>query len=316
MEYSVNPNDSIFLHIQLSRTDTGLFPQTKIYTLDDLTTAIDTENLTERSNGLYGVSWTNPGVRTKYVAQTIVYTDSGYTSIHPIIRPLTDIIVVGFNTTGGVIDVGFGGGRGRTMKVARLTEEEIERIAKAVSGIMMPELEKKSEFDPAKHKVMANIDMSVNDIVGAIKIPPYPAYPDVQTIADRVKESVALGAHISGLSSKIIKAIEDIPKTIIPEYPEYSEEFDEVKNNLSAIQKIVNEINIDDVTLATEKMNKLVEEFKREFSRYKVLTMIANGESPQSVYQELRMLPKEDIDKLLRGALSRNHNLVKQMARL
>src|SRR3990167_270696 len=110
VELHVRPNESVFIRIQLAKADTGLFPQAKIYAIDAPTTLVDTVNLAEIGNGLYGESWTNNGERKRYFTQTIVYTDSYGGTAHPIIRPDSDSINVGFETTGGVFGSRRGGG--------------------------------------------------------------------------------------------------------------------------------------------------------------------------------------------------------------
>lgn len=140
LEYYTEPGESVFIRCQLGSTDTGLFPQTKIYSIDNPTTVYTTLNLNELSNGLYGIEWTTPNSKGKYFTQTIVYTDSNYTNIAGIVSPDSDSINVGRYQGGGYI----GGDLGSRTKAVRteLTQEEIEKISEFIISKIEPKLSK------------------------------------------------------------------------------------------------------------------------------------------------------------------------------
>jgi len=303
VELQVHPNDSVFIRIQLAKNDTGLFPQTKIYAIDDPATVVDTIDLEEIGDGLYGLEWTNNGERKKYFTQTIVYTDSGHTNVHAVIRPDSDSINVGFNASG----FSFGGKGGGTTRIG-LLKEEIEEIAKAVFKLIKPELDKKSEFNAEKDVVKT--DVVIPDVV-------IPEFPDAQTISDKVYSRFAIDEKLKNLMTGVLKEISSIKFPEIPEFPKIPDNIneikkiqDELKTSRSDIKKSIDSI---DVTPIISQMTKLVEEFKSEFARYKVLLMIANNETPSAIYQELSELPRKDIEKMIRGVLSKNKKLTSSL---
>lgn len=302
LEYNVNPNDSVLIRLQLATADTGLFPQTKIYAIDDTSTVVDTVNLDEIGNGLYGTTWTNDGVRKKYFTQTIVYTDSGYTSVHPLIRPDSDSINVGFNTTGGVVSLG--AKAGGKVNVDRLTKKEIEAIAKEVFEVLKPELDKKSEFNPAQDEVKTNIEIPKVEI---------PYIPTTEEIGKVIK------VLLDSKEQTIVNTIKQ-NKPEIPKPTDYSEKLNSISRE---IQNVYNQVdaaklaaNAKVTATSADKLSTLVDEFKSELSRYKVLLMIHNNEDPAAIFQELKSLPRKDIEKMLRGVLSKSTTLTKQLAQI
>ncbi len=312
LEYNVSPNDDIFIRLQLSSSDTGLFPRAKVYEINSPATEVDIVDLDEIDSvnqpGLYGKKWTNNGERTKYFTQTRVYTNSGHTNLHPIIRPDSDSINVGFNTTGGVI-VGSSLPKKQRILVERLTEEEIAKIVAALFALLKPELDKKSEFNPNEHVVKTNV--VIPEIPAFPKFPDFPAIPSTSEITTAVIKALKLKEVSAGESKKIIDAINSIEKPVIPDH---NKELQNTNAILVNIQKVIDETK--STGEAADRIDDLITEFKAEFSRFKVLMMITNGETPSAIFQELKTLPKSDIDKLLRGALSKNKLLTSELLNL
>jgi hypothetical protein len=315
MEYNVRPNEDVFIRIQLAKTDTGLYPQAKIYAIDAPTTVVATVNLAEIGNGLYGLVWTNNGEVKKYFTQTIVYTDSGYTSEHPIIRPDSDSINVGFTTTGGVFGKARSGGVVHTR--TGLTKEEIDRIVRALFEKLKPELDKKSEFNPQTDQVITEkADLSsledrieegkieISDIVIPLKNEfEIRIMQVIQNIEDNKFDYSKLKDYsddFKGITKKLTDYFGDFQKFI--------KKLDTFSNQISALSFTGDLVEINETV---KSLKDLVEDFKNEFARYKVLMMISNGKNPTSIFQELRALPKSEIEKFFRGVLSKNASLTK-----
>jgi hypothetical protein len=318
LEYQVNPNDSMFIRLQLGANDTGLYPQAKIYSIDDPTTVVDTVDLDEIGSGLYGIIWTNNGTRAKYFTQTKVYTDAGHTSLHPLIRPDSDSINVGFNSTGGV----FAGARGNVTQRLDLTKEEIERIAKAVKALLDPELkliyeetEKKSEFDP-------NRDLVKTDIV--IPEIEFPQIPEPQKI------------DITDLIAKISQIIID-NKVVVPENKDYSAILEEIMNTISedkfdysrfeelkeAIENVVKENKVEipenkDYEKDFKLLNAALGQFSLESEKKPievVLDLIDLKDDTLEIYKNFRTLEAKDKERIFNLLAKNDKELLKELAK-
>ena len=198
LEYNVEPSQEMILRWQGRSTDTGLFPQVKIY--DSAGALIDTVNLAHVASGLYTGTWTNEAsAGTKYYTQTIVYTGSYGGTASPVYRPDSDSINIDRFSSGGV----FLGGGGKTRRF-RLTKQEIEDIALVVKEKLMPELDKKSEFNPESDPVSINLSDLENSVIGNVK-------ESQEKLAKQVGSVFTLLKNNSKESSqKLLKALKDI----------------------------------------------------------------------------------------------------------
>lgn len=338
LEYSVNPNDNVFIRIQLAKADTGLFPQTKIYAISDPSTVVDTVNLSEVNNGLYGANWTNNGVSQKYFTQTIVYTDSGHLNVHPLIRPDSDSVNVGFNSTGGVF-----GSRGTSrVKVERLTKEEIKAIAEEVFELVKPELDKKSEFDPTADVVKTNIEIpeieipeypSVYDITKAvvngldvenklktIKFPEFPEIPSATKITELVVE------ELEPIVSKIVES----------NVPDFTDQFKEVKqsiidNRVEIPEPIDINPSLNEVKKSLIKTNKTVESVaaalllsqiiekmgdKRKLTKEQLLKEIRQGADIITIHKWFAHLPAKDRQYIFNILSAENSQILRKLVQV
>lgn len=289
LEYQVNPNDSVFIRLQLAASDTGLYPQTKIYAIESPTTVVATVNLDEIGNGLYGAEWINDGIRQKYFTQTIVYTNSGYTSQHPIIRPDSDSINVGFNTTGGILG---GAGSSRTKyKLKELTDEEIQRIASAVYDLLKPELDKKSEFNVETDIVKTDI---VVPEIPEIYVPsPEETAQAISLLLDSKEKSI-----VGSLTQVIVDNKVTVPEVHIPRIPK-------VHEISAALEDIVKKHVIDYTPLLQESKEAIIEAFldnapqTLDYSA-ELKALQESNESVVSslVLKQLADTMKEDVEKV------------------
>jgi len=166
MEFNVEPTESTILHVQLRIGNTGLYPRATLQEVDSLGTTAETIDFDEGSDGLYYKKWTAGSIRTKYLGQTKIYTDSGYTSESPIDRPVPFVINIGRYSSGGVF-----GSSGKKVIRTALNDEEIRKIVEAIMAELNPILEKKSEFNPDIQKVKTDVDF--NDLIEIIKSSSY-----------------------------------------------------------------------------------------------------------------------------------------------
>jgi len=306
LEYNVRPNEDVFIRIALAKADTGLYPQAKIYAIDDPDTVVDTVNLTERSNGLYGKAWTNNGERKKYFTQVIVYTDSGYTTEHPIIRPDSDSINVGYATTGGV----FGSSRrGSNVIKSDLTKEEIDRIAKAVFKILKPELDKKSEFNPSADLVKTNLE-----------IPAFPEIPNptsASEISNLVKEALNLKTKeinnkIDSIKPDYSSNFDDIKETIIknkiaiPELIDFSGELENINTKID---------EVNDLAKSNSVLLQGIKEIKKKelLGKEQVIKGINSGEDSISVYKKFQQLSVKEKQYVFNILSVENPSLLKRL---
>ena len=278
LEYNATPNSAVFIRIVLQPSDTGLFPQAKIYSIDDPTgDAIATVNLAEIGNGLYGKKWTNPGQVQKYFTITTTYTNAGRTNEHPLVRRDSDSINIGFGTEGGGgSSIPLGGGK-KTIKIERLSRDEINEIVKRLFAVISPMLEGVSKFDPSKDIVKTDIVIKPQKEVEPINLPHIPQMneiasaiegiitkhkvnhaSDFMAIATAIKDSkIDLGPH----SDKIITAIEenkldltedftDVHRRIVDNKVEVPDPID-TKPELKEIKDTVDGVIIDNLTEQT-----------------------------------------------------------------
>jgi len=87
IDLQARPGETVLISAQLADSDTGLFPQAVIYNINDLTTVIDTVNLTEISTGAYAKTWTTPDSENRYWVRITTYIDSYGGTASPIDRP-------------------------------------------------------------------------------------------------------------------------------------------------------------------------------------------------------------------------------------
>lgn len=157
MEYISAPNSTVLFRAQLAATDTNLYPRLYVYDRTNTVITGGVMDLDHVANGLYVKEFNTTIPRGKYYTQIIVYTDPDH--LNPatdIIQPDSDSLNVGNGAFGGVAN--FGTGSVGTRKRTPLTEAEIKKIAKAVLEILQPELDKKSEFNPATDVVKTDYE--------------------------------------------------------------------------------------------------------------------------------------------------------------
>lgn len=341
MEYQVHPNEGIFIRLQLARTDTGLFPQTKIYAIDAPSTVVDTVNLAEVSNGLYGLEWTNNGERKKYFTQTIVYTNSGHTSVHPIIRPDSDSINVGFNASGFSVNTL---GSGVTRRV-ELTNEEIKRIAKAVLKILKPELDKKSEFDPEKDIVKT--DIVIPEIPKIPEFPELPHVPSASEVARVVANTLDIDNKIKSIKFpepekfptvpsllQIVGAVDEVVREAVSDnVVDYGSLLNNINDKMgrlpdhfrsvvtqmdeSVIQPIINsKESSDDMLEAVSALivKKTKDELSKGVKKEDVINMIRSGKNEYRIFKVFKQLPLNDKKIIFNTLAKKNLPLLKRLA--
>lgn len=249
LEYSAAPHQKIVLRCQLSSTDTSLYPQTKIYDEDD-GSLVDTINLTHKSSGLYVGDFTNDGQRKRYYTQTIIYTDSGYTTESPIDRPDSDSLVIGFNTTGGV----FGSSKGGTVIAKKdLTEEEIKKIVKALMKELNPILDKKSEFNPEEDVVKTDVTLDVSGVISKL---------------DDIKNNMG-DVDIIKSQQQIGEAVEKIKQGVLAIKDEHKAEI--LKTKQEIIDNILpNTEKLDNLELNSVELNNQTSDLANKLSKFNV----------------------------------------------
>lgn len=134
LEYKAKINESVFIRWQGAATDSGLFPQVKIYNIDAPTTVVATLNLSHLSSGLFGIKW-KPTTVGKYFTQTIIYSTDYGVDESGIDRPDSDSINVEEHS-------GSAGFLGATNQngYKGLTDDEIKKIADSVYELIKPDL--------------------------------------------------------------------------------------------------------------------------------------------------------------------------------
>ena len=321
MEYQTAPNEDMFVRLQLKSSDTGLYPQATIRTISAPTVIVDTVNLVEVANGLYGLVWTNNGQKTKYFTQTIVYTDSGHTTVHSTIRPDSDSINVGFNASG------FSIGSKSAVYKHKLTKEEILKIAKACYKLIKPELAKKSEFNPNKDKVKTDI------VIPKVKIPPFPEMPTVYDIAKAIRNTLDIDGKIKGIKfpqQKEAPTLKEIVSIIEPiilkngiDYSKFEElkrtiidnkvELPDQTDNNKAIKSIVETANgIIEVKMLEDVIKKLGSDITKE----DVFKAIDKKSSAFNIYQLIKKLPAKDKKEVFNQLFIENKLLLNELDKL
>ena len=328
LEYQVSPNDSIFLRLQLKSSDTGLYPQVKIYSIDDPTTVVDTVNLDELSNGLYGSKWTNNGERKKYFTQSIVYTDSAHTIVYSEVRPDTDSINVSFGSTGGAVRLG---GGVKSVKVDRLTDDEIRQIVQSLYALLKPELDKKSEFDPSKDKVITDLPP-----IPPIKFPPI---PNVYDIAKSVVNLLDIDTKLNSIKpsdplklEEIILAVEqlikdnkvdntaELIKFITDNKIDYSK-FDEVKqaiiDNKVVVPDQIQPKNYDrDLATLNEKLISLSKVEEERDNIRKIISLININGDCLEIYELYKKITQKEKVLIFNFLAENNHKLLNELSML
>lgn len=335
LEYQANLNESIFIRLQLRSADTGLYPQAKIYAIDDPSTVVDTLDLDELTNGLYGKSWTNNGEVKKYFTQVIVYTDAGHTTAHDEIRPDTDSINVVSSTVAS--SSGFGGfslKRGKTsVQRLGLTEEEIQKIAKAVFNLLKPELDKKSEFNASNDKVMADLP--------PMEMPPieFPPIPTVYDIAKAVVKSLDIDTKLNSIKpsdplklEEVVLAVErlikdnkvdntaEIMKLITDNKIDYSK-FDEIKqviadNKVVVPDPIVPKNYDSDLATLNDRLISLSKVEEERDNIRQIINLINIGGDYLQIYELFKKISKKEKELVFNFLAKNNVTLLKQLGQM
>lgn len=162
-DLQAKPGEDVLISVQLGTTDLGLFPQAKIYNINDLTTVVATVNLDEIETGAYAKKWTTPETELKYWVRITVYTDSYGGTASPIDRPTEQGILV--QDSGGGNGYLFGGGNQKD-KVGdcKLTEEDKKDIADMVTENIAADLVSIKEDHEASIKLISLVSDNVNTI--------------------------------------------------------------------------------------------------------------------------------------------------------
>lgn len=230
---------------------TSLYPQAKLYNSSG--TLVTTVNLSHIANGNYQGTYTPDGSYKFLSGSIIAYTDSGHTVVGAY-DPVGISLFIDYNSAGS-----FGGG-GATLNIGK---QDYEAIAKIVADLLLPELEKKSEFNVQKDRVLVNfsgIENILKDFATKLNV----QARAIQEISN--KDNSGLVNKISSFEEKMNGILKTI-KGILPELEtgnikqELETVIREVKNattNINAVSMGIDVTKIEEELVVLERMLEML----------------------------------------------------------
>jgi hypothetical protein len=346
MEYQVLPNVELKIRVQLASTDTGLYPQTKIYKESD-DSLVATVNLSHTQSGLYVGSWTNTGERIRYYTQTIIYTDSGYTTESPVDRPDSDSINVGYNQSGGI----FGGSSGSKVVRTALNDDEVSKIINGVIAELKPAIADKYSFDPTKETVKADLSSIATDLE-AIKGQILTLQSDSMNMRDltakdiiKLKEELKMingqdeekrQSHKADILNNIKNSLNELEIKVSGMVDNKMGLIEEFKSNadmvLSRAEDVTDKMtqffdkfgnNLLDLETYTDGMIMGTEEVKKEEQPQvktkgmaDIINLLESNASPLDVYAELKSLPNKEKESAFNMIMKRYPDMFKKLLQI
>lgn len=145
--YKIEPGEKLKLYWQAPDNSESLYPKATIKDVDDST--ITTVDLEHESGGNYTGTTTSLTAKGLYTAQIIIYTNAARTNESSNDQRIVESIRVayGYKPSFGQAE-------------ASVSSKQIDQIRKPLEELLekiLEELQKKSEFDPAKQKVLTDI---------------------------------------------------------------------------------------------------------------------------------------------------------------